>query len=195
MATILDPVPIKQNHESNFGEDREDGPHTGVDLPVPVGTKVKAPMNGIITVADMNFNSKCGGTIDIDYKNGYTSRFCHMSKINVEVGDQVEQGQVVGLSGGERNTPGAGRTTGPHLHWTFKLNGELVDPIEHRNTDIEMIDVVPSDGKTKSDVSDLVGKIFNKSEDDSIFQNITKGMAKSMLGLDEEIKRFKQLIK
>jgi hypothetical protein len=73
----------------------------------------------------------CGGTIDIDYGNGYWSRFCHCRKIDVKPGDIVKRGQVVGLTGGRKGETGAGNSGGPHLHFTLKKDGRLVNPMDH----------------------------------------------------------------
>jgi murein DD-endopeptidase MepM/ murein hydrolase activator NlpD len=103
--------------------------HRAVDFGVPVGTPVKAPISGQVTQAVIS-NDDCGGTIAIS--NGTVQhRFCHCSKINVRVGDTVEQGDIVGLTGGGKGDPGAGTSTGPHLHWEKKLlaTNQLVNPL------------------------------------------------------------------
>jgi murein DD-endopeptidase MepM/ murein hydrolase activator NlpD len=74
-------------------------------------------------------NDECGGTIAIS--NGkFEHIFCHCSKIDVIVGQNVKQGEVVGLTGGARNDTGRGHSTGPHLHWQKKnlLTGSFIDP-------------------------------------------------------------------
>lgn len=57
------------------------------------------------------------------------SMYCHLSEFKVSQGQEVSQGQVIALSGGEPGTPGAGVSTGPHLHFGMQLNGEWVDPL------------------------------------------------------------------
>jgi len=198
MPNMIDPVPIRSGFKGNFGEVRPDEIHPGVDIEAPSGTPVKSPMNGVVTVAEIDYNPKCGGTIDIDHKNGYITRFCHIKKINVSPGEQVSQGQVVGLSGGGLQDIGHGRTSGPHLHWSLRLNGKKVNPIEHRNLDVQMTDIDGSSEDPDEDVTSMVDKIFNNSmydSDSSLLGSITKNMAKSVSGLSEEIKRFKSLIK
>ena len=134
---IIAPVPVKPGFKSNFGQKRSYEVHPGVDIGVPVGTQVLSPMDGVVELADFNNNKLCGATIDIDYGNGFWSRFCHMSRIDVKKGDVVKQGQVVGLSGGKVGAPGAGNSKGPHLHYTLKKNGQKVDPIEYINKTVE----------------------------------------------------------
>jgi murein DD-endopeptidase MepM/ murein hydrolase activator NlpD len=136
--TILKPVPYKDGIRSNFLQRRKGGYiHPGVDIGATQGTKVIAPMDGLIEVADINFNAPCGGTIDIDHGNGYWTRFCHMSRIDVSVGQFVNRGQLVGLSGGADGSPGEGRSDGPHLHWTLYKDGNKVDALKHVNNVVD----------------------------------------------------------
>ena len=193
-SSLLAPVPIPSGFKSNFGEKRDYETHPGMDIPVPVGTKVLAPMDGIVKIANMNYNNLCGGTIDIDYGNGFTSRFCHMSKIDVREGDRVTQSQVVGLSGGVPGAPGAGRTTGPHLHFTLTKDGSNVDPIKYINA------AVP-DSKEISDVNKVAQKISAPVN----FADMVKDLKPGALGdalskgiqsiFKEEVERIKQLMK
>jgi murein DD-endopeptidase MepM/ murein hydrolase activator NlpD len=101
--------------------------HQGVDIGVGVGTPVRAPISG--TVVEAKPDSKgCGGTISI--ANGdIKHRFCHCSKINVRVGDEVEQGDIVGLTGGRPGARGAGTSSGPHLHWEKYVSNVPRNPI------------------------------------------------------------------
>lgn len=116
---------------SNFGEKRSYETHAGVDLATKSGTPVKAIMDGIVEVGDVDHNNMCGGTIDINYGNGFWSRFCHMKQINVSKGDKVTAGQVVGLSGGAAGDRGKGNSRGAHLHFTLKKDGKLVNPMDY----------------------------------------------------------------
>lgn len=116
---------------SPFGEKRKTETHPGVDIPVPSGTAIKAPLDGIVKTANISHNRMCGGTIDIDYGNGYWSRFCHCRRIDVKPGDIVKRGQVVGLTGGKKGETGAGNSGGPHLHFTLKKDGKNVNPMDH----------------------------------------------------------------
>jgi murein DD-endopeptidase MepM/ murein hydrolase activator NlpD len=95
-------------------------PHFGVDVAVPTGTPVKAPADGIISLAhpDMYYT---GGTLMIDHGHGLSSIMVHLSKLMVKQGEAVKQGQVIALSGM------TGRATGPHLHWGINWFGSKVD--------------------------------------------------------------------
>lgn len=99
-------------------------PHYGVDVAVPVGTPIVAPAGGVISLAepDLYFT---GGTVFIDHGHGLQSVMVHLSRLDVKVGDRVEQGQPVALSGA------TGRVTGPHLHWGLYWFGDRVDAQKH----------------------------------------------------------------
>jgi biotin carboxyl carrier protein len=112
---------------SEYGEDRSTGQHKGVDIRASSGTPVKSPESGVIIDAEMR-NNACGGTIHIDHQNGYKTRYCHIKQIDVKKGDTVSKGQVIGLSGGDSNDPGKGRSTGPHLHFELYKNGQITNP-------------------------------------------------------------------
>ena len=121
---VLD-KPVNGPLSSKFGVRRffngeERNPHSGLDFAVPAGTPIKTPANGkVILVGNYFFN---GNTVFVDHGQGFISMFCHMSKIDVKVGDQLTRGAVVGKVGS------TGRATGPHMHWNVSLNDARVDP-------------------------------------------------------------------
>ena len=104
------------------GRDLPRAPHSGMDIAVPQGTPVKAPAGGIVTFADPDLYLT-GGTVLIDHGHGVSSNFLHLSRIDVKVGDRVEQGQTIGASGM------TGRATGPHLHWGLNWFEVRLDPL------------------------------------------------------------------
>jgi murein DD-endopeptidase MepM/ murein hydrolase activator NlpD len=118
--------PVAQAANSAFGtrsvfNGQPRGAHGGADFLSPAGTPVKAPNAGRVMLAkDLYF---AGNTVIIDHGLGVFSFLCHLSKINVEVGDMVTPGQIIGLVGA------TGRVTGAHLHWTVKVSGARVDPL------------------------------------------------------------------
>ena len=100
------------------GEERN--PHSGLDFAAPTGTPIKSPAAGeVILVGDYFFNGK---TVFVDHGQGLISMFCHLSSIDVKVGDELGRGEVLGKVGA------TGRATGPHLHWNVSLNNARVDP-------------------------------------------------------------------
>lgn len=105
-------------HRIFNGEPRS--PHSGIDIAAPAGTPLKAPAAG--WVADVGNYYFCGKTLTIDLGQGLFSVYCHMSEISVHRGQWLKSGQRVGRIGA------TGRTTGPNLHWTVRLNEVPVDP-------------------------------------------------------------------
>ena len=96
-------------------------PHFGVDVAAPLGTPLKAPAGGIVSLADADLFFT-GGTIIIDHGHGLASLFAHMQKVAVKEGDSLAKGGYVG------NLGRTGRATGPHLHWGMFLFSTPIDP-------------------------------------------------------------------
>ncbi len=101
------------------GEPRR--PHYGLDVAAPEGAPVVAVASGIVTLAepDMYFS---GGTVIIDHGYGVNTSYLHMSKVLVQVGQRVRQGDLIGRVGK------TGRVTGPHLDWRLNWFQERLDP-------------------------------------------------------------------
>lgn len=118
------------NVSSEFNKPRKGYKHHGVDLSTPSGTNVVAIDGGTVLDAEIR-NNNCGGTLYIEHPGGFKSRFCHLKQINVKKGDKVEKGQIVALSGGGKGEKGAGRSSGPHLHFELYKDGSLVDPMKY----------------------------------------------------------------
>jgi murein DD-endopeptidase MepM/ murein hydrolase activator NlpD len=96
-------------------------PHFGVDVAAPVGAIVRAPADGLVTLAhgDMFFS---GGTLIVDHGHGLSSSFLHLSAILVKEGDRISQGDPIAKVGA------TGRVSGPHLDWRMNLLGSRLDP-------------------------------------------------------------------
>ena len=94
--------------------------NTGVDIIATQGTPVMAAAGGVVSA--VGFHPEYGNTVDIDHDNGLTSRYAHLLKSSVKVGDVVMKGQLVAQVG---NT---GRTTGPHLHFEVREKGVPLNP-------------------------------------------------------------------
>lgn len=97
--------------------------HQGVDIPAPLGTKIKAPADGVVI-----FAGRMGGygrLIVIDHGNNYKTVYGHLNAFDVEVGDRVRKGDYVGEVGN------SGRSTGSHLHYEVKLNDVTVNPVNY----------------------------------------------------------------
>jgi hypothetical protein len=103
--------------------------HNGVDLKADA-SNVKAPADGVVEVGEIK-NDACGGTIIINHAGGFKTGFCHMQKINVTAGQQIKQGDIIGISGGGSNDIGHGKSDGRHLHFTLRKDGQLVNPMDY----------------------------------------------------------------
>lgn len=104
------------------GKDVPKSPHSGMDIAVPQGTPVKAPAAGVVTFAEPDLYLT-GGTVLLDHGHGVSSNFLHLSRIDVKVGQRVEQGDGIGAAGM------TGRATGPHVHWGMNWFDVRVDPL------------------------------------------------------------------
>lgn len=97
--------------------------HKGIDWATPTGTPVYASCGGTVTRA--GWGSGYGYVVYIDHEDGRQTRYGHLSKVLVSVGDTVKQGERIALSG---NT---GVSTGPHLHFEILINGSQVNPLKY----------------------------------------------------------------
>ena len=97
--------------------------HQGTDWATPVGTAVVASCGGTVTRA--GWASGYGYVVYIQHEGGRETRYAHLSRVLVSVGEQVEQGERIALSG---NT---GRSTGPHLHFEIRINGVAVNAVDY----------------------------------------------------------------
>lgn len=124
-SNLLFDKPVQGPLSSPFGLRRffngeERNPHSGLDFAVGAGTPIKAPAAGkVILIGNYFFN---GNTVFVDHGQGLISMFCHMSKIDVKLGQTLPRGGIVGRVGA------TGRATGPHMHWNVSLNDARVDP-------------------------------------------------------------------
>jgi murein DD-endopeptidase MepM/ murein hydrolase activator NlpD len=94
--------------------------HKALDFGVPLGTPVKATMNGKVVYA--GWNNEGYGNLVIVENGPYKTYFAHLSKIPVSLGQQVQAGSIVGISGS------TGNSTGPHVHYEVRFNGVAIDP-------------------------------------------------------------------
>lgn len=97
--------------------------HSGVDLAAPYGSPIVATADGVVGEAD--WRGGYGLFVAVD-SGGVQTRYGHMSRINVAPGQRVRQGDVIGYVGS------TGRSTGPHLHYEVRVNGQAVDPLRTR---------------------------------------------------------------
>ena len=118
-------LPLKGRFSSPFGLRRffnkqARKPHSGIDIAAPKGAPIRAPAAGrIVERGEFFFNGK---SVFIDHGQGLVTTYAHMSRIDVEPGQRVARGEVIGAVGQ------TGRATGPHLHWGVSLNNARVNP-------------------------------------------------------------------
>lgn len=127
------PIPSQRHVSSGFSPSRRNPvtgrvqPHNGTDFSVRVGTPILATGDGIVVKATSHRDM--GRYVVVRHDGKYTTVFMHMSKLLVKPGQKIKQGQKIGLSG---NT---GRSTGPHLHYEFRINNR---PVNAMRVDLPM---------------------------------------------------------
>ncbi len=114
------PVPQSQRISSDYGH-RWGRRHAGIDIPAKIGTKIVAANDGVVVYSGNEY-SGFGNLIVIGHRDGTFTMYGHNHRNKVERGQVVKKGQLIGLVG---NT---GRSTGPHLHFEVRRNGDPVNP-------------------------------------------------------------------
>ena len=99
-----------------------DESHPGIDIAVPVGTPIRASGGGTVTQA--GYDPDYGLFVLLRHPSGYETMYGHTSRLLAAEGDDVQAGQVIGLSGN------SGRSTAPHLHFEIRHDGKSVDPLD-----------------------------------------------------------------
>lgn len=130
---FADGTPVNVGYDPTFGRRfhpvyHEWRTHTGLDLHGSMGDPIIAVQDGTVVVSQKTDNGGYGIYVDIDHGNGIKTRYGHMSRNIVNVGEVVKQGQVIGYVGS------TGTSTGPHLHFEVRVNDEAVDPEKYINS-------------------------------------------------------------
>ncbi|WP_428033155.1 peptidoglycan DD-metalloendopeptidase family protein [Amphritea sp.] len=126
LSSVNFKLPASGRFSSPFGlkrffNEQPRNPHSGLDIAGGQGGAISAPAPGkVVAVGEYFFN---GNTVIVDHGYGLTTMYCHMSRIDVKTGDQLNTGDIIGAIGK------TGRVTGPHLHWSVSLNNTRVDPL------------------------------------------------------------------
>ena len=119
--------------------------HSGMDFSANVGTPVYATGNGVVRKA--GWEGLYGNCIQIDHGFGYVTRYAHLSKIDVRVGQKVVRGETIGKVGT------TGKSTGPHLHYEVMVKGQIVNPVNYYFMDFNaddydrMVEIAANHGK------------------------------------------------
>lgn len=98
--------------------------HPGIDIANDVGTPIVATADGRVTAAGWN-SGGYGNMVDIDHGNGIMTRYGHAAQVVVRIGQQVKRGQVIAYMGS------TGFSTGPHVHYEIRINGQAVNPARY----------------------------------------------------------------
>jgi hypothetical protein len=109
---------------------RKKSRHLGLDLDGDVGAPIVAPNRGRVLLATERFYS--GGTVVLDHGQGFITMYFHMSRIDVAVGQFVDKGEGLGAVGA------SGQVTGPHLHWSVRLDGHYMNPSQLLELDLAL---------------------------------------------------------
>jgi len=96
--------------------------HTGIDFTARIGTPIYVTGDGTVVKAEFNFGGY-GRTVVVDHGFGFSTLYAHLHSIDVEVGDEVRRGDIIGTVGN------SGRSVGPHLHYEVHINGRHTNPI------------------------------------------------------------------
>lgn len=104
--------------------------HAGIDFEATTGDDVRSTGAGKVVAAGPA--GGYGNMVEVDHGHGLTSRYGHMSKILVDVGDEIETGHIVGRAGS------TGRSTGPHVHYEVRREGQAVDPMHFLNAGMKL---------------------------------------------------------
>jgi len=120
------PIVVEHRLSSGFGTRQdpftgEASRHEGLDFVAPRGSPIVATAPGRVVLAQ--YFGPYGRTVDVDHGRGFTTRYAHMSKIQVSIGDTVAAGDVLG------NLGNTGRSTGPHLHYEVRFQGRPINPV------------------------------------------------------------------
>ena len=115
-------LPISGTITSRYGASSSirKSTHTGLDIAAKKGTDIKVVADGTVTFA--KYNGSYGNLVKVDHGNGVETWYAHTSKMYVKVGDEVKAGDVIAAVGS------TGNSTGPHLHFEIRINGEHVNP-------------------------------------------------------------------
>lgn len=125
-GSMIYPVSPNAPIGGRFGEDRGDHMHAGVDFSMPIGTPIKAADGGTVVDACIGCDPNgYGALIIVRHANGLETRYAHVNTITVKAGDQVAKGQVIGTVGNR------GRSTGSHLHFEIRKNGQPINPLPY----------------------------------------------------------------
>lgn len=122
--------------------------HAGMDFSAPIGTEIYATGNG--TIRKSGWQQGYGNTVEVNHGFGYLTRYGHMQKVNVRVGQKVKRGDVIGFVGS------TGKSTGPHLHYEVHYKGQVMNPQNYY-----FLDLSPEEYDQMVQLSNNAGQMFD----------------------------------
>lgn len=185
--------PVKGKISSPYGHRVINGKkqnHLGIDYSVPSNTQIKSPLNGKV-ISSKDGAGKCGGLIEILHEledKKITTLYCHLNDRKVKKGDEVQKGDIIGLTGGDSDAPFSkkGNSTGPHLHFgVSEIQGNMkvkVDPTKYLEKDFDIL--------TDLDTPELKKKIEKLGDveiDGNSLEDILKGGKEKIGNLSKTI--------
>ena len=123
--------------------------HTGMDFTAPVGTEIHATGNGVVSKVEMDGRGY-GNNVIINHGYGYESLYGHMSRIVARPGQKIKRGDLIGYVGN------SGSSTGPHLHYEVRKNGNPVNPVNFYYNDL-----TPEEYQRMLEISAKPGQAFD----------------------------------
>lgn len=154
--------------------------HLGVDYSVPPNTPIKSPLNGVVILSRDGYG-KCGGSLEISHKIGdeeITTLYCHLNSREVNKGDTVTKGEVIGYTGGGPDVDYSkrGNSTGPHLHFGVSevRNGvkRKVDPKKY--LDLTVPDSEEEDDDIPTEIKKKIDKMGDVKIGDTTIEDLVK---------------------
>jgi murein DD-endopeptidase MepM/ murein hydrolase activator NlpD len=124
--------------------------HLGVDYGAPIGTPVRSVGDGVVDFS--GWQNGYGNVVQVNHGSGKSTLYAHLSRKDVKVGQRVEQGQRLGAVGM------TGWSTGPHLHFEFRINGQHQDPLKVAKA----AEAVALDAAARSQFADVVRTVQAK---------------------------------
>lgn len=127
VQNFIPPVASGTRMSGAFGEQRPGHTHGGVDFATPIGTKVAASADGVVSFVGQKGNY--GNVVIVKHADGYETRYAHLEGFgDIRAGQTIRQGAIVGRSGGAKGDAGSGNSEGPHLHYEVRRDGKAIDP-------------------------------------------------------------------
>lgn len=160
------------------------GIHDGIDFGIPQGTHVRATATG--TIRNNDAGMKDGAGIDITTADGWLVRHWHINKFLLPNGTHVKAGDIIGLSGGQPGTWGAGNSTGAHIHWGIKIGTGWVDPAELNPANFDQPQPTPTRKKK------LMGAYFRDASNGKIYYQDKPGAKLYLFGTYAEFSGYEK---